>query len=106
MHSFPLTSACRDVMSPFDVIGLFHEQFLQFVCQGNMLGSLAYNGGPLAKCEECDFEGVVPCVEQPENGECLIEQNVECPSPSCSFVFDVNKVLGWDEVCAHKAVHL
>ena len=104
MHSFPLTSACRDVMSPFDVIKQFHEQFLSFVCRGNMLGCLAYNGGPLAKCEECDFEGVVPCVVQPENGELLIEQNVKCPSPSCSFVFDVNKLFGW-KVCAHQAVH-
>ena len=80
-------------MSPFDVIKMFHEQFLSFVCQGNMLGCLAYNGGPLAKCEECSFNGVVPCVVQLENGECTVKATVKCPSSSCSFLFDVNKLL-------------
>ena len=94
-------------MSPLDVIKMFHEQFLSFVCQGNMLGCLAYKGGPFTKCDDCGvFEGVVPCVVQPENGECLIKQKVKCPSSSCFFKFDVNKLLRWEEVCAHQAVHL
>ena len=96
IYSF-LRKRC-DNRTPFVVIKLFHEQFLSVVCQGNMLGSLAYNGGPLAKCGECSFNGVVPCVVQPENGESE-SAVVDCPSDFCSNTFNVNELMRNVEVC-------
>ena len=83
-------------MPPSTAIFTFHEQLLSLVCEGSTLGSIPYHGGPLDKCPECPFDGVVPYVRQPNDKSAGIPSTgVKCPSPDCSHIFDIDELLGW-----------
>ena len=84
----------REDVRPHRFIIIVHEVILLPVCQRGSLGCLAYNGGPVVKCDICDMDVLLPFVHYSPRKDIRSPKTPKAECPICyQKTFNVDEVL-------------
>ena len=70
-------------------ISMIHNEFLKKICDESDLKGLVYNGGPKVVCQQCEWSGVLTCVEYPDE----IEYSAEVICEECNEQYSIDDLL-------------